>query len=241
MSKRLNIVIPASGHGSRFAKAGYNLPKPLIEVDGMPMIHKVINNLPKNAHFIFIVRKEHCERWNFDKYLKDTVKDCDIVMVDDVTEGAACSILLAKELIDTETPLLLANSDQYLEWDPDEFMERCYDLGSDGIISTFQNSHPKFSYARVNEDNRVVEVAEKVVISDIATTGIYYWKRGCDFVKYAQSMINKNIRFNNEFYTAPVFNEAILDGKEIKIIECKQFWSLGTPEDLIVYLDKNKN
>jgi len=241
MSRRLNIVIPASGHGSRFAKAGYNLPKPLIEVDGMPMIYKVINNLPKDAHFIFIVRKEHCEKWNFDKYLKEIVKDCDIIKVSEVTEGAACSILLAKDFINNNTPLLLANSDQYLEWNPQEFIEECNKIGSDGVISTFKSSDPKFSYAKLGNEKEVVKVAEKVVISDIATTGIYFWKKGCDFVKYAESMISKNLRFNNEFYTAPVFNEAILDGKEIKTINCKSFWSLGTPEDLNVYLGINKN
>jgi dTDP-glucose pyrophosphorylase len=235
MKTNLNIVIPASGHGSRFSKMGYSLPKPLIEVDGNPMIKKVVDNLPKDAHFIFIVRKEHCENYNFDKYLEEICPGCDIIKVNSVTEGAAASILLAKEHINNEIPLLLANSDQYLEWDPEEFLKGCRQLNCDGVISTFTSTHPKFSYAKINGDF-VTEVREKEVISDIATTGIYYWKCGSDFVKYAEDMIRKNIRFNNEFYTAPVFNGAINDNKIIKIIPCKKFWSLGTPEDLTEYL-----
>lgn len=234
----LNIVIPASGYGSRFSKMGYSLPKPLIEVDGNPMIKKVIDNLPKNAHFIFIIRKEHSDEYKFDTYLKEICPNCDIIKVNSVTEGAAASILLAKEYINNDTPLLLANSDQYLEWDPEEFLRECTKSNSDGVISTFKSTHPKFSYAKVNENSIVTEVREKQVISDIATTGIYYWKRGSDFVKYAEDMIKKNIRFNNEFYTAPVFNGAILDDKIIRIIPCKKFWSLGTPEDLDEYLKR---
>lgn len=236
----INIVIPASGNGSRFAKAGYNLPKPLIDVDGNPMIKKVVDNLPKNAHFIFIVRKEHCQKFEFDKYLKSLIPDCDIICVDSVTEGAACSILLAKDFINNNKPLLLANSDQYLEWDPESFIEKCNRSNFSGIISTFTSNDPKFSYAKVNENGIVNEVREKEVISDIATTGIYYWKKGSDFVKYAEDMISKNIRHNNEFYTAPVFNRAILDNKDIGIIPCNKFWSLGTPEDLNFYfLNRN--
>lgn len=237
---KLNIVIPASGHGSRFAKAGYTLPKPLIDVNGNPMIKKVVDNLPKDSQFIFIVRKEHSEKWKIDEYLKSILPDCKIIFVDQVTEGAACSILLASEFINNGTPLLLANSDQYLEWDPEDFLEKANKSNADGVISTFTNSDPKFSYAKVDpETNLVTEVAEKIVISNIATTGVYYWKRGSDFVKYANQMISKNIRFKNEFYTAPVFNQAIEDNKSIKTIDCKQFWSLGTPEDLEYFLNKN--
>jgi NDP-sugar pyrophosphorylase family protein len=148
---------------------------------------------------------------------------------------------LAESLIDSNTPLLLANSDQYLEWDPNEFLKRALEEDCDGLISTFKSTDPKFSYAKIDpQTGLVTEVAEKIVISDIATTGIYYWKRGSDFVKYAKEMISKNIRFNNEFYTAPVFNQAILDGKKIKTMDCDKFWSLGTPDDL-EYFVENKN
>lgn len=243
---KLNIVIPASGYGSRFAKAGYTLPKPLIHIKGEPMIKTVVDNLTfkcvDNPQFIFIVRKEHNDDFKFDNYLKTICPNCKIISVDSVTEGAACSILLAKEIIDNDTPLLLANSDQYLEWDADEFLKAAQSKDVDGVISTFKSSDPKFSYAKVDEDTGLVtQVAEKIVISNIATTGIYYWKRGSDFVKYANDMISKNIRFRNEFYTAPVFNQAISDNKKIIIKNCKYFWSLGTPEDLSCFLENFKS
>jgi NDP-sugar pyrophosphorylase family protein len=242
---KLNIVIPASGYGSRFAKAGYTLPKPLIRVNGVPMIKKVVGNLTFSdveVQFVFIVRKEHIDQFEFSDYLKTICPNCKIIPVDTVTEGAACSILLAKEYIDNDTPLLLANSDQYLEWDPNAFLQAAQASNVDGIISSFNSSDPKFSYAKVSPNtNLVTEVAEKIVISNIATTGIYYWKKGSDFVKYANTMIAKNIRFRNEFYTAPVFNQAILDNKQIIIKECDRFWSLGTPEDLSQFLENFKS
>jgi NDP-sugar pyrophosphorylase family protein len=242
MKTKMNIVIPASGYGSRFTNAGYTLPKPLIPVNGIPMIKKVVDNLSFfediETQFIFIIRKEHDSQFKFGDYLKKLVPNCKIVTVDSVTEGAACSILLAHEYINNNTPLLLANSDQYLEWNADAFLKAAQDPNIDGVISTFKNADPKFSYAKVNpETGLVTEVAEKIVISNIATTGVYYWKRGADFVKYANNMITKNIRFRNEFYTAPVFNQAIQDSKRITIVDCDRFWSLGTPEDLSYYLE----
>ena len=234
-----NVLIPMAGAGSRFAKAGYTFPKPLIEVHGKPMIQTVVENLNLNrerAQFIFIVQKTHYEQYNLQYLLNLIAPDCKIEIVDDLTEGAACSALLAKEYINNDVPLLFANSDQYLEWDSNEFMYSMIADEVDGGISTFENSHPKWSYAKLNDHGFVSEVAEKKPISNHATTGIYYWKRGSDFVKYAEQMIKKDIRVNGEFYVCPVFNEAIQDGKKIKIMNCKKMWGLGTPEDLDYYL-----
>jgi dTDP-glucose pyrophosphorylase len=108
----------------------------------------------------------------------------------------------------------------------------------DAGILTFESLHPKWSYVKVDEMGYVTEVAEKNPISNIATVGIYYWKKGADFVKYAKSMIAKNIRVNNEFYVCPVFNEAISDGKKIKTFNIERMWGIGTPEDLNLFLNK---
>ena len=232
----INIVIPCAGLGSRFSKAGYTFPKPLIDVNGKPMIQVVVENLNISGRFIFIVQKSHYEQYNLKYFLNAIAPNCVIIQTDGLTEGSACSILLAREYINNDNPLLLANSDQYIEWDPRQFLYTCGGEGIDGCISTFTNSHPKFSYAKVDENGYVTDVAEKQVISQHATTGIYYWSKGSDFVKYADRMIEKNIRVNNEFYTCPVFNEAIQDGKRIKIEHAAKFWCLGTPEDLEFYL-----
>ena len=239
-NKEMNILIPMAGAGSRFAQAGYTFPKPLIEVNGKPMIQVVVENLNIDAHYIFLVQKDHYEKYNLKQLLNLIAPDCDIIIVDEMTEGAACTTLLAQDLIDNDKPLLMANSDQYVEWDSNEAM---YEFGAsniDGGILSFKATHPKWSFAKVGEDGFVSEVAEKNPISDNATVGIYYWKHGSDYVKYANQMIDKNIRTNNEFYVCPVFNEAIEDGKKVRLKTIDKMWGIGTPEDLNYFLENNK-
>jgi len=239
-NKKMNVLIPMAGAGSRFAQAGYTFPKPLIEVEGKPMIEVVVDNLNMEAHFIFIVQKDHYEKYNLKYLLNLIAPNCDIVQVDGITEGAACTTLLAKEFINNDEPLVIANSDQYVEWNSNECMYAFSADQIDGGILTFEAHHPKWSYARVGDDGFVAEVAEKKVISTDATVGIYYWKQGSDYVKYAEQMIEKNIRVNNEFYVCPVFNEAIGDGKKIRVKQVENMWGIGTPEDLEYFLTHRK-
>jgi HAD superfamily hydrolase (TIGR01509 family) len=238
--QKMNIIIPMAGHGSRFLQAGYTFPKPLIEVHGKPMIQVVIDNLKVDAHFIFIVQKEHREKYNLDSMLSLLAPGCDIVDVDKVTEGAACTVLLGKEFINNDNPLVIANSDQFVEWSSLDFFYKMNEQNLDGGIVSFKSTHPKWSYSKTDNNGFVLEVAEKKTISDIATVGIYYWKKGSDFVKYAEQMIDKNIRVNKEFYVCPVYNEAILDGLKFKTFDVPKMWGLGTPEDLDYYLEMNK-
>ena len=237
---KMNVLIPMAGAGSRFQQAGYTFPKPLIEVEGKPMIQVVVDNLNIDATFIYVVQKEHRAKYNLDTLLNLITPNCKIVEVDGLTEGAACTTLLAKEYIDNDAPLVMANSDQFLEWDSNEFMYKMIEQEVDGGIVTFTATHPKWSFAKVDEYGYVTEVAEKNPISDIATVGVYYWAKGSDYVKYAEQMIEKNIRTNNEFYTCPVFNEAISDNKKIKTFNIEKMWGLGTPEDLKYYLENKK-
>jgi HAD superfamily hydrolase (TIGR01509 family) len=238
--EKLNVLIPMAGAGSRFESAGYTFPKPLIDVNGKPMIQVVVENLNMDANFIFIVQKKHREKYNLDTLLNLISPNCKIVEVDGITEGAACTTLLAKDFIDNDNPLIMANSDQFIEWDSNEFMYKMNENNCDGGIVTFTSTHPKWSFAKVNEFGYVTEVAEKNPISDIATVGVYYWKSGSDYVKYAEQMIDKNIRVNNEFYVCPVFNEAVADDKKIKVFNIDKMWGLGTPEDLSKFLELNK-
>jgi len=240
---KLNIVIPMAGAGSRFADVGYTFPKPLIEVKGKPMIQVVVESLNIEANFIYIVQKSHREKYNLDALLNLITPNCKIVETEGVTEGAACTTLLAKEFINTDSPLIITNSDQFIDWNSTEFMYQMNEKDYDGGIVTFPATHPKWSFARIDEHNLVLEVAEKKPISDHATAGIYYWKHGSDYVKYTEQMIEKNIRVNNEFYVCPVYNEAILDCKRIFnfSIEEDKMWGLGTPEDLKYYLKNYKS
>lgn len=241
-SKTMNVLIPMAGAGSRFASQGYTFPKPLIEVKGKPMIQVVVENLNIKANYIFIVQKEHYDKYNLNYLLPLIAPNCKIVQVSGMTEGAACTTLLAKEFINNEEPLILANSDQFVVWDSNETLYAFQNGDCDGGILTFPSTHPKWSYAKLNEDGYVKEVAEKKPISEHATVGIYYWRKGSDYVKYAEQMIKNNIRVNNEFYVCPVFNEAIGDGKKIRIKEIQKdgMWGIGTPEDLNYFLENYK-
>ena len=238
--KKLNILIPMAGAGSRFAQAGYTFPKPLIEVHGKPMIQVVVENLNIEANYIFVCQREHYEKYDLENVLSKIAPGCKIVQTDGMTEGAACTALLAKEYIDSDAPLFFANSDQFVEWNSNECMYAFKADTIDGGILTFKANHPKWSYAKVGEDGFVSEVAEKKVISDQATVGFYYWQHGSDFVKYAEKMIEKNIRVNGEFYVAPVFNQAIEDGKKIRIKQIDGMHGIGTPEDLNAFLSTYK-
>jgi len=233
---KLNVLIPMAGAGTRFKEVGYSFPKPLVEVDGKPMIQLVVENIGIDANFVYVCQKEHRKKFNLDTMLNLVTSNNTIIDIDYVTEGAACTALLAKEHIDNDNPLFFANSDQYVKWDSVEFMYTMQEKDCDGGIVTFKATHPKWSFAEIDENNIVKRVAEKDPISNDATVGFYYWKKGSDFVKYAEKMIAKNIRVNNEFYVCPVFNEAIEDGKKIIAYEADEMWGLGTPEDLQLYL-----
>jgi len=234
--KRLNVLIPMAGAGSRFESAGYTFPKPLIEVKSKPMIQVVEENLNCESKHTFIVQKSHRRKYNLDTLLNLISPNCNVIQVEGVTEGAACTTLLSKEIINTDQPLLIANSDQYVEWDTSEFLYKMQEQNADAGILTFKSTHPKWSFAKVDENGNVIEVAEKNPISNIATAGIYYWKRGSDYVKYAEKMIKNDVRHNGEFYVCPVFNEAIKDGKIVKTFNIQNMWGLGTPEDLQIFL-----
>jgi len=235
----ITIVIPMAGNGSRFTKAGYADPKPLIPVRGKPMISWVVDNLKvPGARFVFIIRADYPASCK--EYLRSIAPECSIIVVHKVTEGAACTVLLAKNQINNDTPLLIANSDQFIEFDASEFVNSFLSSDADGKISTFDGDrNPKWSYVAV-KDGYVTEVREKDPFSDHATTGVYMWRRGSDFVRFGEQMISKNIRVNNEFYTVPVYNEAIADGLKITVEGCKRMWGLGVPEDLEYFLTNYK-
>lgn len=240
----LNIVIPMAGRGNRFVQAGYTNPKPLIDIYDHFMIEYVVKNLkPNREHrFIYICQKEHVEKFNLKTILKKISSNCEIIIVDYITEGAACTVLLAEKYIDNENPLMIANSDQFVNIDINDYLKAQKDL--DGLIMTMPANHPKWSYIKYNKDKYVSLVREKEVISNEATVGIYNYKHGSDFVKYAYKMIEKNIRINDEFYVAPVYNEMIENGKKIGFYNIgDNMHGIGIPEDLkkFMTLDLCKN
>jgi len=238
----MKIVIPMAGAGSRFAAAGYTFPKPLIDVEGKPMIQRVVENLPFDAEFIFLVRKEHLEQYEVESLLSVITKGrYEIVVVDQLTEGAACTVLLAKDYINSGESLIVANSDQIMEYNSDNFKlmaELAHASQPTDFIWTFNATNPKWSFARTDESGRIVEVAEKRPISNIATCGVYYWDQGMAFVSCAEEMIERNIRVNGEFYVCPIYNVGIERTRRVYPFYVDKMWGVGTPEDLNAYLNR---
>lgn len=239
----MRVLIPAAGLGQRFQEVGFTFPKPLIDVNGKPMIQRVVENMlplmPKE--FVFLVRREHLDQYAladmFSQIVPSDIK-VKLVPVDGTTEGAACTALLAKQFIlSDDDSLLIANSDQLVEYSSINFnlIRRNEDFS--GIVFCFNAVHPKWSFVRCDEFGNVIEVAEKVPISNIATCGIYYYRRGFDFVRNAEAMIIQNRRVKGEFYIAPVYNEFIEAGKTIVPFMVERMYGLGTPEDLERYLN----
>jgi len=239
----VNIVIPMAGQGSRFSKAGYEKPKPFIDVDGKPMIVRVLENLAyPDARYILIARKEHMEKEA--ELVKQIEKEFNAIFIpiDKLTEGTACTVLYARKYINNDEPLLIANSDQIVDMSIADFIDDCSNRKLDGSILTFIDEYkdPKWSFAKLDENNFVTEVKEKVVISEFATVGIYLYSKGKEFVDASIDMIIENDRVNNEFYTCPTYNYAIKDGSRIGIynIEFERMHGIGTPEDLNLYLNR---
>lgn len=237
----LTIVLPIAGRGSRFLKAGYAMPKPLISVHGVPMIELVVRNIrPLEQHrLIFVAQEEHLTQTGLRETLHRIEPEAEIVAVPGVTEGPVCSVLAAKDLIATDEPLMIANSDQWVACNINEYLVEMDRQGTDGLIMTMWANHPKWSYVAI-ENGRVTRVAEKEVISEEATVGIYNFRRGRDFIWAATQMIGKNQRINNEFYVAPVYNELIAAGMKIAAYNVGRvsegMWGLGTPDDLEMFL-----
>lgn len=241
---KINVVIPMAGLGSRFAKVGYEKPKPFIDVLGLPMIERVMENLKlPEAQYILIARQEHLDA---EKEIVRTLEEKHNVVfvgIDQVTEGAVCTVLHARKHINNNTPLLLANCDQIVDADINDYIQSCFAKDADGSILTFKDEerNPKWSFAKVDSNNWVTEVKEKEAISEFATVGLYFFSKGSYCVDYAIDMIVRNDRVNNEFYTCPVYNYAITDNKKITHyeIDFSRMHGIGTPDDLNKFLEVN--
>lgn len=237
----INIVIPMAGAGSRFVNAGYEKPKPFIDVAGKPMIVRVLENLSyDNAQYILIARKDHMEK---EKELVEKIErdfNAKFIAIDKLTEGTVCTVLYARKYINNDFPLLVANSDQIVDMNISDYIDDCLQRSLDGSILTFIDKYkdPKWSFARLDKNKMVEEVKEKEVISEYATVGIYLFAKGKLFVDSAIDMIVENDRVNNEFYTCPTYNYAIKENAKIGVynIDLEQMHGIGTPEDLNLYI-----
>lgn len=228
-----------AGRASRFKEAGYSVPKAFIEVRGKPMLRWATKSLSciKNPHLIFICLSQHEKEFGIAEKLKKMYDNTTIIFSNGVTEGAAVTSLMARDLINNDKELIISNTDQYFISHAFEKEMALNKHPYTGLIPVFEATHPRWSFAKLNEKGFVTEVAEKVPISNHATVGVYYFRKGRDFVWAAEEMIRKDIRRNNEFYVCPVFNQLIGRGDKVKSVPADSMWSLGTPED-VVYFEK---
>jgi NDP-sugar pyrophosphorylase family protein len=240
----MNIVFPIAGRGERFRNAGFDLPKPLIDVNGKTMIEMAIKSFGGSGKFIFIIYKYENVEYNKKLYetLNSIVHNPIIIQIDYVTEGPASSALLSEKYINNDEELIILNCDQIMDWDYnkfEQFIKSKRDM-VDGIVVTYYSDTTKNSYIKLNELGFGIELSEKKVISDLSLNGVHYWKHGKLFVESTKKMINKNIRVNNEFYISLSYNELITDGKKIVNyhIPIDNHWAVGVPEDLERYLNK---
>ena len=232
----MNILVLMAGAGSRLKTKENKVPKPLVPINGAPMIEHVVRNLNLTGNYIYIVQKSHRKKWNLDRLLNDITPGCKLVEVDGLTDGQASSALLGKDHINNNEKLLTINCDQILDWNSQAFLDNISDEWVDGCIPAIKTDNPSMSFAKLNSKGLVEKTAEKQVISEWGTVGYYYWRKGCNFVKYAEQMLDSNIRVNNEFYICPVYNLAIQDGLKITVQEVNKMWALGTPDELDLYL-----
>lgn len=244
IDQNINILIPMAGGGKRFIEFGYKMPKPLIDVNGKPMIQAVLESMNLNGNYIFITRDYENEEdnENLKTVLKNFSKDCKIISIPHITRGAAETCLLAKEFIDNDNPLIITNCDQIFNWNVNEFINYAKEKDADGLVAVFDSNDTKYSYIKVNEENIGVELAEKIPISNNALTGFHFWNSGSSFVRSAEKMIELNQTHNGEFYVAPTYNFLIQEGKKILYFMTseKETEIIGTPEELKKYLDKTK-
>lgn len=228
-----------AGLGKRLEQSGYREPKPLVKVLNKMIVQWAIKTLPLEGNFIFCCKKEHIEKYGLDKKLKNILPDCSIISVNYNTRGTAETVLEARHLIDNEDELIISDSDHYIRWDIEQFTKNVRNQNVDACVFVFPNeqSSRHLSYVKLDEEGFVVESAEKIPISKVAVAGIHYYKKGSDFVKYATKMISKNIRFNNEFYVTPVYNEFVSEGKKIITYPIIKKWALGSPEEIQYFLN----
>ena len=235
----INILIPLAGTNQFFNETEYPYPKPLIEINDKTMIEHVIENfstIKEEKQFIFIVNSDECKKYHLDNVLNLlTNNKCKIIKIDNQTKGAACSAMMAIEHINNDEQLIIANADQLFDDNLNDIILSFKDL--DGGVIVFDSIHPRWSYARVDEDDYIVETAEKRPLSKNAIAGLYYFKNGKDFISSAMNMIQKDASVNSLYYVSPTLNEMVLKNKKMKIkkIDNDKYHTFYTPAKIQEY------
>lgn len=226
--KKYNLLLPIAGKAQRFIDAGYTMPKALILAKNKHVIDWAMDSVDtRDCNLIFLVRVDHVYNFSIDKILKQKFgDDITIIKLNKVTRGALETCTLAREHIDNDLPLIIYTPD--VHFGP-VFNPANIGNDSDGFLLTFTANSPDHSYSDYGEDGIVTNVVEKEVISKEANVGLYHFKTGKMFLKYADEMIQNEILVKNEFYIAPMYNLMIRDGLKITAANTEKMHVLGTP------------
>ena len=239
----MNIVFPMAGLGTRLSKSGHKSPKPLVKILDKTLTEWSINSIGFDGNFIFCCKKEHLEEFDLENILKNIVPNCKIVSIDYQTQGTAQTILEAKSLINSDEELFLSDSDHFIKWDSQRFLKEIRPKDIDACVMVFPEKQisTSLSYVILDQNGFVTKAAEKIPISEIAACGMHYYKKGSMFVTCAEQMIKKNIRFNDEFYITPIYNEFVQKQKHVITFPINKKWALGSPEEINQFLFDNEN
>ena len=234
--------MPMAGKGSRLSEYDEK-PKPLIKILEKTIVEWSIETLGIKGNYIFCCKKEHIEKYKIDQILKKIIPKCKIVSIDYQTKGPVESILEAENLINNDEELLISDTDHYLKWDSENFKNKIQEQDIDGCTMVFPGNYnlKKSSFVKLDDKGMVIESAEKKVISNTATVGVHYFKKGSDFVKYANQMIDNRMHFQNEFFVTPIYNLFAKDGKKIITYPIEKMWPLGSADEVNLFLKKFKN
>jgi NDP-sugar pyrophosphorylase family protein len=244
----VTLILPMAGKGSRFSAEGYDLPKPLIDVDGKPMIIQAVDCLPKTENKIFICLKEHVDKYNVDKVLKKYYQNTEILNIDGTTEGQACTCELgiSQFKLDLEKPILISACDNGVYYDTEEYIKLVNDETIDIIVWSFRNNQASkvnpnmYAWLNVDENNFIKHVSCKKFIYDDplkthAIIGTMFFRKSKYFTDGLKKNYIENIRSNNEFYVDDVLNQNIKEGLKVKVFEVKNYICWGTPDDYKTY------
>lgn len=241
----MNLIIPMAGRGSRFVNSGTTLPKPLIPIKGKPMLFWALQSLKdfSFSQIIFIVLTDHEKKFKVSEELKRHVRSpFKIIFINEVTDGQLSTTLAAKKYIDTDEDILIVPSDTFVKSDLMEDIKNKFD-DTQGIISVANVPGDSWSFARIDGNRRVVEVSEKVRISEFASTGLYYFSNGHHFVQLANMVISNCEKVQEEYYVSSVYKKYIEFGCRIDVSLADEMWDMGTPKSLKMFekhLDDNR-
>ena len=240
--------MPMAGEGSRFAKAGWTTPKPLIELQGVPLFQRAIGSVAIDGvdmKYSLIVRQEHIDNQHIDVLIKELLPEARVFSVLKTTRGAVETCLVAEEAIDDEDAVVVMDCDlEFRSTRYNELVSDALSVSADqadgGALVSFESNNPRYSYAQIDADGRVLRTAEKEPISNHALCGAYFFGSGKDFKRIAHQLLEDGTRGKAEFYVSLLYNYLLEEGRTVRLASMEEYYSYGTPEELLTYSRKRK-